>query len=143
MAQVFSEDRPLFANGPQVPEYNKLANYAYKKDVQDVIESMLAAVFSEKPDEPLDYMVEWLFQEQKRILGQDYTIPGTVVKPPPNRTVMQAYAFKAEVQELLQKMFADLFSERPEDALSFMSNWLKAEKRRRQLAEEHREDVRQ
>lgn len=141
MAQVFSEDRPLFANKPQVPQHKQFSDYAYKHDVQELIEQMLAAVFSEKPSDPLEFMLEWLFSEQKRLTGQEFTPPGGANNIP-DRAGMQTYAFQPGVQELLQKLFADVFSERPEDPLTFMGKWLKAEKRRRQLAEENKESVR-
>ena len=45
---------------------------------------------------------------------------------------MQAH--KPEVQDLLQKMCTDLFSERPEKPLDYMIRWLGAERERKELA---------
>jgi hypothetical protein len=39
------------------------------------------------------------------------------------------------VQDLLQKMCADLFTERPADAIQYMVQWLSAEKQRREEKE--------
>lgn len=46
---------------------------------------------------------------------------------------MLLQAYKPEVQELLQKMCADLFSERPEKPLDYMIKWLQTEKSRQEL----------
>ena len=35
-------------------------------------------------------------------------------------------------QDLLQRMCADLFQERPHDAVQYMINWLQAEQQRRE-----------
>ena len=35
-------------------------------------------------------------------------------------------------QDLLQRMCADLFQERPADAVSYLMQWLEAEKKRRE-----------
>jgi hypothetical protein len=40
-----------------------------------------------------------------------------------------------DVQDLLQKMCADLFTERPADAIQYMVQWLSAEKQRREEKE--------
>jgi hypothetical protein len=40
-----------------------------------------------------------------------------------------------DVQDLLQKMCADLFTERPSDAIQYMIQWLSAEKQRREEKE--------
>ncbi|KAF6260151.1 hypothetical protein COO60DRAFT_924175 [Scenedesmus sp. NREL 46B-D3] len=45
------------------------------------------------------------------------------------------YAYSQDVQDLLQKMCADLFTERPIDAIHYMVNWLSAEKQRREEKE--------
>ncbi len=43
-------------------------------------------------------------------------------------------AHKPQVQELLQKMCTDLFSERPDRPLDYMIKWLEKEKERIALA---------
>jgi len=65
-AQVFSEDRPLFANGKQTPLYRSMQDYAYKPEVQELLQKMCTDLFSERPEKPLDYMIQWLKAEKDR-----------------------------------------------------------------------------
>ncbi|KAF5839054.1 hypothetical protein DUNSADRAFT_1751 [Dunaliella salina] len=44
---------------------------------------------------------------------------------------MQEYANKPDVQELLQKLTADMVCEKPEDPLGFMELWVKKAKEQR------------
>lgn len=41
-----------------------------------------------------------------------------------------------ETQDIVQKLLADLFQERPADTISYMLQWLEAEKKRRQEKQE-------
>ena len=43
---------------------------------------------------------------------------------------MREYAHSNEVQELLQKMTADLFVERPQEPVTWMIKWLSEEQKR-------------
>ncbi len=41
-----------------------------------------------------------------------------------------------DLQDLMQKMMADVFTDQPEDPLTYMMTWMETEKRRRDLAAE-------
>lgn len=51
--------------------------------------------------------------------------------------VMHAwFMHKQSTQDLLQRMCADLFQERPSDAVGYLMQWLEAEKQRREEKQE-------
>ena len=50
-----------------------------------------------------------------------------------NTYLIYVQAHKPEVQELLQAMCADLFTERPEKPLDYMIRWLESEKTRKEI----------
>ena len=54
------------ANGRPTPQMKALQEYAFASDLQDLMQKLLADVFSEQPREPLGYMIEWLSQERER-----------------------------------------------------------------------------
>lgn len=66
MSQTYNEDRPLFAHGKQTESYQQLSDYAYKPEVQDLLQKMCTDLFTERPAKPLDYMISWLTAEKKR-----------------------------------------------------------------------------
>ncbi len=41
-------------------------DYAYGSELQDLMQKMLADVFSEQPRNPIEYMMSWLNKEQER-----------------------------------------------------------------------------
>eukprot|EP00798_Chlamydomonas_sp_ICE-L_P014717 gene14717-20757_t len=66
MSQAYNEDRPLFAHGKQTELYQEMSDYAYKPEVQELLQKLCADVFTERPNKPLDYMISWLNAEKKR-----------------------------------------------------------------------------
>jgi hypothetical protein len=54
--QVYSDTRPLYANGKQTPLYKEMSDYAYRGDVQELLQKMTADLFTERPQKPVDYM---------------------------------------------------------------------------------------
>ena len=45
MSTVYNEDRPLFANGKQTPLYKEMSDYAYKPEVQAILQRMCTDLF--------------------------------------------------------------------------------------------------
>lgn len=50
----------------------------------------------------------------------------------PQFSAMENYAYSSDVQDLLQKLLTDTFTEQPQDPLEFMVSWLQKEQKRRQ-----------
>lgn len=66
MSQAFSSSRPLHGDAAQTPMYQKMSEYAYKPEVQEIMQKLLADIFTERPELPLDYMIEWMMKERRR-----------------------------------------------------------------------------
>lgn len=66
MSQVFSNSRPLHGSKPQTAQHQALEKYALDPGLQDLVQQMLADLFSEQPDDYLQYMINWLQAEQTR-----------------------------------------------------------------------------
>ena len=70
MSSAYSESRPLHGNAAQTPLYEKMQEYACSIKVQELLQKMTADLFTERPAEPVDWMLKWL-SEEKRRLGQE------------------------------------------------------------------------
>lgn len=66
MAHPYSPSRPLVGSEPETETFKDLEDYAHKIEVQSLLHRMLTDLIINKPDQPLEYMVEWLSDEVKR-----------------------------------------------------------------------------
>jgi len=72
MAQVYSEDRPLFASGPQTPLYKSMQEYAAHPSVQELLQKLCSDLFTDRPEDALAYIAQWAAKEtQQRELEQN------------------------------------------------------------------------
>ena len=46
--------------------HDRLAGYAHRPDVQDLLQGMVADLLSEQPDDPVAYLQDWLAREDAR-----------------------------------------------------------------------------
>lgn len=54
------------ASGPETPMFKDIEEYAHKQELQDILHKMLTDLMINKPERPLEYMVDWLGMEKKR-----------------------------------------------------------------------------
>lgn len=66
MAHHYSLTRPLFASGADTPQHKEMEDYAHKQEIQDLLHKLIEDMLIAKPDDALDYMIEWLKTEQQR-----------------------------------------------------------------------------
>lgn len=60
MSQAYSASRPAHATAAQNPDFVALQNYAFKADVQELLQNMMTNVLIAKPADPVDFMITWL-----------------------------------------------------------------------------------
>lgn len=60
MSNVYSSSRPAHDANAQNPEFAALQNYAYKAEVQELMQNLMTNLLIAKPAEPIDFMIKWL-----------------------------------------------------------------------------------
>lgn len=63
-AQVYSETRPAFAQGPTTPLYKAMQEYANQPELQALMQKLVADIVTERPENVLAYMAKWVEKEQ-------------------------------------------------------------------------------
>lgn len=114
MANVYSSTRPLHGSGPQTTQFEELSEFAYNQASRR--SSILAVLVSTA-------------EQQRSRWGAAATA-----------SLLSKHAFVfccphvslQATQDLLQRMCADLFQERPADTVTYLMQWLEAEKKRRE-----------
>ncbi len=146
-ANVYSETRPAYAGGKQTQLFSNMSDYVSPGIFINAVPHKLDCTHVRRCHAWQLGCMHWdasgMCTNNSLSMSCLYTqilynlklscLPGSQAWDCTTWNCLAFQAHKPEIQELLQQLCTDLFSERPEKPLDYMIRWLEAEKQRKDI----------